>query len=45
MVFNALMIQHDNDNKYEFNYDMNDMVWGVGLKSLRNVSWADACDF
>ena len=26
-------------------FTMNDIVWGIGLKSMNNMSWADECGF
>ena len=38
----AILCQEDNIS-YDDEFDISDIVWGKGLKSLANVSWADAC--
>ena len=39
----ALLCEDSNISDDEF--DIMDIVWGQGLKSLAYVSWADACDY
>ena len=40
----ALLCQED-DISSDDEFDLSDIVWGKGLKSLANVSWADACGY
>jgi len=28
---------------YSFDFDLNDIIWGVGLRSMIGKSWADEC--
>ena len=40
----ALLCQED-DISSDDEFDLSDIVWGKGLKSLVNVTWADACGY
>ena len=34
----------DNNNHQDYGFlDLDDIIWGVGLKSMIGVSWADEC--
>ena len=41
---NFALLCQDDENSSNDEFDMFDIVWGKGLKSLANVCWADACD-
>ena len=34
---------NDNDNDFESNFDLNNIIWGVGQRDMIGISWADAC--
>ena len=40
--FNAL-VQDDKPSYDDDDYDVNNIIWGVGSKGLRGIKWADAC--
>lgn len=45
-LFCSLVVDDDYVADYEDSYedfDINDIIWGVGHRSMINVSWADAC--
>lgn len=47
--FCSLVIEDDDDvgfneaNVVELNFDLNNIIWGVGQRDMIGISWADAC--
>ena len=42
---NFALLCDEDDISSDDKFELSDIVWGKGLKSLANVSWADACGY